>query len=55
MGDNGKLYIDEAVVPAYRSLLHHVDLILPNQFEIELVSLPPYAVPSLMILDINHH
>ncbi|KAI0442087.1 Ribokinase-like protein [Xylaria telfairii] len=38
MGDNGKIYVAEDVVPAYRSLLHHADLILPNQFEAELLS-----------------
>ena len=35
MGDNGKLYVAEDVVPAYRSLIPHADLILPNQFEAE--------------------
>jgi pyridoxine kinase len=35
MGDNGKLYVAEDVVPAYRSLVPHADLILPNQFEAE--------------------
>lgn len=35
MGDNGKLYVADEVVPAYRRLIHHADLILPNQFEAE--------------------
>lgn len=35
MGDNGKLYVAEDVVPAYKSLLPDADLILPNQFEAE--------------------
>ena len=35
MGDNGRLYVAETVVPAYKSLLHYADLILPNQFEAE--------------------
>lgn len=35
MGDNGKLYVAEDVVPAYRSLIPYADLILPNQFEAE--------------------
>jgi pyridoxine kinase len=35
MGDNGKLYVSEDVVPAYCRLLAHADLILPNQFEAE--------------------
>ncbi|KAL9106430.1 MAG: hypothetical protein Q9227_008518 [Pyrenula ochraceoflavens] len=33
MGDQGKLYVHESVVPAYKELLPHADLILPNQFE----------------------
>ncbi|UNI21038.1 Pyridoxal kinase [Purpureocillium takamizusanense] len=38
MGDNGKIYVAEDVVPAYKSLLPYADLILPNQFEAELLS-----------------
>ncbi|OAA49394.1 pyridoxine kinase [Metarhizium rileyi] len=38
MGDNGKLYVAEDVVPAYKGLIGHADLILPNQFEAELLS-----------------
>ncbi|KAI1436742.1 Ribokinase-like protein [Xylaria sp. CBS 124048] len=38
MGDNGQLYVAADVVPAYQSLIHHADLILPNQFEAELLS-----------------
>lgn len=38
MGDNGRLYVAEDVVPAYKALIHHADLILPNQFEAELLS-----------------
>lgn len=37
MGDNGKIYVAEDVVPAYKSLLSYADLILPNQFEAEYV------------------
>lgn len=37
MGDNGRLYVADDVVPAYKSLLPHADLILPNQFEAEYV------------------
>lgn len=33
MGDEGRLYIPEDEVPAYKSLLQDADLILPNQFE----------------------
>ncbi|POR36370.1 Putative pyridoxal kinase C6F6.11c [Tolypocladium paradoxum] len=38
MGDNGKIYVAEDVVPAYKSLVPYADLILPNQFEAELLS-----------------
>jgi len=38
MGDEGRLYVAEDIVPAYRSLLPHADLILPNAFEAELLS-----------------
>ncbi|KAL8929634.1 MAG: hypothetical protein Q9172_000430 [Xanthocarpia lactea] len=38
MGDEGRLYVDEDVVPAYKSLLRDADLILPNQFELEWLS-----------------
>lgn len=35
MGDQGRLYVDQDVVPVYKNLLHDADLILPNQFEAE--------------------
>lgn len=35
MGDQGRLYVSESVVPVYRSLLPYADLIVPNQFEAE--------------------
>jgi pyridoxine kinase len=38
MGDNGKIYVAEEVVPAYKALIPYADLILPNQFEAELLS-----------------
>jgi len=38
MGDNGKLYVAEDVVPAYKNLIKDADLILPNQFEAEVLS-----------------
>ncbi|KAK0515429.1 hypothetical protein JMJ35_001463 [Cladonia borealis] len=38
MGDQGKLYVNEDVVPVYRNMLRDADLILPNQFEAELLS-----------------
>ena len=33
MGDDGQIYVSEAVVPIYKTLLRDADLILPNQFE----------------------
>ena len=41
MGDNGRLYVPEDVIPAYRSLVPYADLILPNQFEAEYVCVVP--------------
>lgn len=38
MGDEGRLYVDESVVPEYKSLIHDADLILPNQLEAEYVT-----------------
>ena len=38
MGDEGRMYVPEALLPAYKSLLPHADLILPNCFEAELLS-----------------
>ncbi|KAK3986880.1 proliferating cell nuclear antigen [Cladorrhinum sp. PSN332] len=38
MGDNGNLYVTRDVVPVYRGLIERADLILPNQFEAELLS-----------------
>ena len=35
MGDEGKLYVNEDVLPVYKGLLHMADMILPNQFEAE--------------------
>ena len=35
MGDNGRLYVADEVVPAYKALVPYADLILPNQFEAE--------------------
>lgn len=37
MGDNGRLYVDADVVPVYRSLVSHADLVVPNLFELEYV------------------
>lgn len=38
MGDNGRIYVAEDTVPVFKSLLKDADLILPNQFEAELLS-----------------
>ena len=38
MGDNGRIYVDEDELPVYKNLLKDADLILPNQFEAELLS-----------------
>ena len=38
MGDNGRIYVAEDTVPVYKRLLKDADLILPNQFEAELLS-----------------
>ena len=35
MGDEGRLYVSENVVPGFKKLLRDADLILPNQFEAE--------------------
>ncbi len=39
MGDEGVLYVDEDVIPVYRKLLESqlVDIITPNQYELELI------------------
>lgn len=44
MGDNGRLYVAEDVVPAYKALVPYADLILPNQFEAE------YVQPSFILI-----
>lgn len=46
MGDNGTLYVAQDVVPVYRSLIGHADLVLPNQFEAEYVK--PFFFPLLL-------
>lgn len=38
MGDQGRLYVSADVVPLYKELITHADLILPNQFEAETLS-----------------
>ncbi|CAL1547313.1 unnamed protein product [Lymnaea stagnalis] len=39
MGDNGKLYVSETLVPVYRTeIVEQADIITPNQFELELLT-----------------
>jgi len=38
MGDDGELYVAAEVVPIYKSIIPSADIILPNQFEAELLS-----------------
>src|SRR5438046_5958233 len=38
MGDDGALYVAEEVIPIYKSIIPFADIILPNQFEAELLS-----------------
>lgn len=37
MGDQGRLYVAEDIVPVYKSLVREADLVLPNQFEMGLL------------------
>ncbi|KAH9503677.1 hypothetical protein Btru_067136 [Bulinus truncatus] len=42
MGDNGKLYVSETLVPVYRTeIVEQADVITPNQFELELLTQLP--------------
>lgn len=41
LGDNGRLYVAEDVIPLYRELLPIATIITPNWFELE------YVDPSL--------
>ncbi|MCJ1405247.1 putative pyridoxal kinase [Xylographa trunciseda] len=38
MGDAGSWYVDADVLPVYKALLPHADLLLPNVFELEVLS-----------------
>ncbi|KAK6198720.1 Ribokinase-like protein [Scheffersomyces amazonensis] len=52
MGDNNYLYVDESCITQYRSFLdrHIVDIITPNQFELELlIDSPIKSVADLKI------
>lgn len=35
MGDNGRIYVNEDVIPVYKNLIRDADLIIPNLFEAE--------------------
>lgn len=37
LGDDGRLYVPEELVGAFRELVTHADLVTPNQFECECV------------------
>jgi len=37
MGDEGKMYVSAEVLPVYKSMVLHADLIVPNQYEVEYV------------------
>ena len=38
MGDNGRLYVEEQLVDTYKQLAREADLLLPNQFEAEMLA-----------------
>jgi pyridoxine kinase len=44
MGDQGRIYVNEDVIPAYKEILRDADLILPNQFEAEYVNRTRYSL-----------
>jgi len=46
MGDQGRLYVSEGVVPVYKSLLSHADMVVPNQFEAEYYLSTPSPLQS---------
>lgn len=40
LGDNGRMYVDRSLVPAYKWVLQNfdIDLVTPNQFELEMLT-----------------
>ncbi|KAI9759615.1 MAG: putative pyridoxal kinase, partial [Candelina submexicana] len=54
MGDDGRLYVNENIVPAYKNLLREADLILPNQFEAELLSDTKITSLKSLITAVTH-
>ncbi|KAI9794196.1 MAG: putative pyridoxal kinase [Peltula sp. TS41687] len=60
MGDEDRLYVDERVVPEYKHLIRDADLILPNQFEAEVltnttISTLSEAVRAIGLLHQTYH
>lgn len=51
MGDEGELYVDESVVPVYKTLMPSADLLIPNLFELEYVFLPAPLLTSSLPAD----
>lgn len=48
LGDNGRLYVAEDVIPLYRELLSVATITTPNWFEVEYV-LITYVIRSMLI------
>lgn len=46
MGDEGKMYVSEDVIPIYRELLPLSTIITPNHFELEYVSCHQRFMPK---------
>ncbi|EPX75272.1 pyridoxine-pyridoxal-pyridoxamine kinase [Schizosaccharomyces octosporus yFS286] len=60
LGDNGKLYVEEAILPLYRSMLPYADLITPNGFEAEVLTEMPVnslesAYDCIQVLHKTYH
>jgi pyridoxine kinase len=53
MGDNGQFYVPAESAPAYSDLLPVCDLILPNQFELEVLAKHPVSNVSEVITAIG--
>ncbi|XP_059165424.1 pyridoxal kinase-like isoform X2 [Physella acuta] len=54
MGDDGKLYVSEALVPVYRTqILEQADIITPNQFELEQLTELPVETEEQAFIAMN--
>uniref|UniRef100_A0A0B7AL36 Pyridoxal kinase n=3 Tax=Arion vulgaris TaxID=1028688 RepID=A0A0B7AL36_9EUPU len=54
MGDNGALYVNEKLVPVYRTaIVEQADIITPNQFELELLTQLPVRTEQEAFAAIN--